>query len=341
MSKTPKEVARLADALRMLQEVRSLQEVMNIHDTAEAISRYSRQADYGAQIIDEASLIKLLAERRLGEILAEMPLPKAAPGNQHTSRTDVSHVATGPPRLKDLGISRSRSSRAQQIAALPKSKFDAYVSTTVKSGKPPTVAGALKKAKQYQAEKRAKQSRPSAPGFVTDLQTLIDEGRTFSTIMADPPWRHANQGSRASASHHYPTMTIDEICAEPVGQIAARNCHLHLWATSPLLPEAFRVMEAWGFQYKSSFCWVKSQIGLGNYFRIAHEILLFGLRGNLAFRDNSQRSWIEAKRTKHSQKPEAVRKIIEQVSPPDYIEMYGRRAPVRPTWTVYGNQILD
>ena len=81
MSKTPKELARLADALRALQEVRSLQEVLNIHDKAKAISRYSQQANYGTLISDEASLVRLLAERKMGELLVCKQRPESAARN--------------------------------------------------------------------------------------------------------------------------------------------------------------------------------------------------------------------------------------------------------------------
>ena len=341
MSGTPKELSRLSKALELLQEARSLQEVLDLHDKAQAVSRYTQQADYGKDIIGEASVIKLIAERRLGKLLAEMSLPNAAPGNQYTGRVGRSRRATGPPGLKKLGISKSRSSRSQQIANLPKPKFDAYISDAIKSGKQPTVAGALKIAKQHQAAERAKQPRPPATGFVSDLQGLIDDGRTFPTIVADPPWKYDNHGSRASASDHYPTMSVDDICSEPVAKLAARDCHLHLWATSPLLPEALTVMKAWGFQYKASFVWTKPQMGIGNYWRISHEFLLFGVRGELAFLDHAQRSWLEAKRTSHSTKPKEIQALIETVSPGPYLEMYGRRRPPNTQWTVCGNQLND
>jgi N6-adenosine-specific RNA methylase IME4 len=327
------------DALKALQEVRTLQEVLDLQDKAEAISRYTQQADYGNDVIDEASVIKLVAERRLGELLAEMPLPKAAPGNQYTARVDRSHCATGPPGLKKLGISKSRSSRAQQIATLPKSKFDAYISKTVASGQQPTVAGVLKIVKQRRAVENANRPLPQAAGFVTDLATLISEGRRLQTIVADPPWRHDNQASRAAATNHYSTMTLDEICRVPVAEVAAKNCHLHLWATSPLLPDAFKVIEAWGFIYKSSFIWIKRQMGLGNYWRGSHEICLLAIKNKLVFRDHAQRSWLEADRTKHSAKPPEFRRLVEKVSPGPYLELFGRTPPPNSQWTIFGNEL--
>jgi len=134
-------------------------------------------------------------------------------------------------------------------------------------------------------------------------------------------------------------MSIDAICAEPVEQLSDDNAHLHLWTTNAFLLDAFDVLEAWGFEYKSCFIWVKPQMGLGNYWRLSHEFLLFGIRGSLKFADRGQKSWLSANRTQHSRKPEAVRQLVELVSPPRYLEMYGRQLPLNPDWTVYGNQL--
>lgn len=141
MSRTQKELARLLDALKALQEVRSLQEVLDLQDKTEAISRYTQQADYSNEVIDEASVIKLVAERWLGELLANMPLPKAAPGNQYTPRMDRSHAASSLPRLEDLGITRTDSPRFQQIARLPNAVFERRLADCIDSATQLTTAG--------------------------------------------------------------------------------------------------------------------------------------------------------------------------------------------------------
>lgn len=107
---------------------------------------------------------------------------------------------------------------------------------------------------------------------VADLFLLT--GRKFGTVYADPPWLYRNQGTRAATGNHYASM--DEICALPVRDVAADDAHLHLWTTNGFLFEAHRVMEAWGFECQGCFVWVKSQMGLGNYWRVSHEFMLFG-----------------------------------------------------------------
>ncbi|MCH7688246.1 MAG: hypothetical protein IH899_16450 [Planctomycetes bacterium] len=158
-------------------------------------------------------------------------------------------------------------------------------------------------------------------------------------MYADPPWPYENEASRAAAVNHYPTMTIEEIYAEPVSELAEDHAHLHLWTTNAFLREAFDVVEAWGFKFKSCLVWVKSDIGMGNYWRVSHEFLLLGVRGKLTFRDCTLPSWVQAQRTIHGRKPAAVRTLIEKASPGPYLELYGREELPQSAWTVYGNQI--
>lgn len=177
------------------------------------------------------------------------------------------------------------------------------------------------------------------PSIVNDLATLVATGTKFQTILADPPWRYDNVASRAAAENHYRTMTIEDICSEPVQQLVGPHAHLHLWTTNAFLEPAFTVMRAWGFEFKSCLVWIKPTIGMGNYWRVSHEFLLFGVRGNLPFGRNDVCSWVLAPRTTHSRKPFRFRELIEQVSPGPYLELYGREEQPNTEWTIFGNQV--
>ncbi len=174
---------------------------------------------------------------------------------------------------------------------------------------------------------------------IQSLRDLVDKGQKFPTIYADPPWEYENEASRAAASNHYSTMSVGQICSEPVSQLVEDSAHLHLWTTNGLLREAFEVIDAWGFTYKSCLVWIKGDIGMGNYWRVSHEYLLLGVRGNLTFRDRTLPSWIKADRTIHSRKPGIVRTLIERASPGPYLELYGREELHDSAWTVYGDRV--
>ena len=178
------------------------------------------------------------------------------------------------------------------------------------------------------------------PGVMfDDMDALLQSGLRFPTIYADPPWEYQNSASRAAACKHYSTMSLDKICALNIQQLATENAHLHLWATNPLLPLAFKVIEAWGFRYTSCFVWTKEKLGMGNYWRVSHEFLLLGVRGSLRFNERDKRSWQTWKRTRHSKKPNAMRCLIERVSPGPFLELFGREEIPNSDWTVFGNQI--
>ena len=86
----------------------------------------------------------------------------------------------------------------------------------------------------------------------------MSDNKKYGIIYADPPWQYARSTIPGAAEKHYPTMPIPEICALPVAELAAKDSALFLWATFPQLKEAFRVIEAWGFQYKTlAFLWLK------------------------------------------------------------------------------------
>lgn len=159
----------------------------------------------------------------------------------------------------------------------------------------------------------------------------------YSTIYADPPWSYSNKATRSAASGQYDTMPVDDICRLPVADLAAENAHLHLWTTNAFLFEARRVMEAWGFTYKSVFVWAKPQMGIGNYWRVSHEFMLFGMKGKLPFQSRRLKSWAAINRTKHSRKPDEVRQMIEEASPGPRIELFAREQ--FRDWDVFGNEV--
>jgi N6-adenosine-specific RNA methylase IME4 len=147
-------------------------------------------------------------------------------------------------------------------------------------------------------------------------------------------------GSNRSIENQYPTMTLEEICALPIGDIAHENCVLFLWATAPKLAECFDVIKAWGFTYRTCMVWVKDKIGMGYHARGRHELLLIAKRGELpppAAEDRPD-SVVEAPRLEHSAKPPVAREIIERMYPNlPRIELFAREAA--PGWKCWGNQV--
>ena len=208
----PRELILLSQASRALEQARTVDEVKDLRDKAEAVKAYARKAKLGHEIVVEASLIKVSAERKLGEMLRETELADSAPGNQHTGKKEAN--LDDRPTLSGLGISKSDSSRLQQIADLPDQVFQQYINDSMSSKREPTTAALLRLAKQHHGEPPAgtpgkhvenAMPRPSQLGKTTArLDELIQQGRKYSTVYADPPWPYKNQGTRAATSNHYP-----------------------------------------------------------------------------------------------------------------------------------------
>ncbi len=190
------------------------------------------------------------------------------------------------------------------------------------------------------------------------LQTIIDlakhtSGQRFHTILADPPWRFSNRTGKMAPEHRrlnrYETMSLDEICGLPVSDLAVEPAHLYLWVPNALRPDGLKVMEAWGFQYKSNIIWQKVRKdggpdgrGVGFYFRNVTEILLFGVRGKNARTlapGRSQVNFIASRKREHSRKPDEQYQLIESCSKGPYLELFARGT--RPNWIYWGNQAND
>jgi N6-adenosine-specific RNA methylase IME4/ParB-like chromosome segregation protein Spo0J len=162
----------------------------------------------------------------------------------------------------------------------------------------------------------------------------------YPVIYADPPWQyeHSKADNRA-IENHYPTMTLGDICAMPISELAAPDAVLFLWVTSPKLVEGLRVIESWGFNYVTSAVWIKDKIGMGYYFRQRHELLFVAKRGDIPVSDPSNRidSVLQFPRMEHSAKPHEVYEIIERMYP-EYrkIELFARNT--KEGWEGWGNQ---
>ncbi|MDR1238438.1 MAG: hypothetical protein LBK28_09370 [Propionibacteriaceae bacterium] len=158
----------------------------------------------------------------------------------------------------------------------------------------------------------------------------------YRTILADPPW-DIQQGGSLGAVRHYKLMTLAEIEALPVSDLAEDDAHLWLWTTNAALESAYQVMRTWDFTPRSLMTWTKPRLGLGNYLRNCTEHLLLGTRGKAPIQFKAQPTWLFAPVQDHSHKPEEVYDIIERCSPGPYLELFARRP--REGWHVWGNEV--
>ena len=172
--------------------------------------------------------------------------------------------------------------------------------------------------------------------------------KKYDIIYADPAWyfkSYSSKGERRNATQHYDCMSINDICNLPVGNISKNDCVLFIWVIDPMLPQAFEVIKAWGFKYKTvAFTWVKENksegyfTGLGYWTRANPEMCLLATKGKPKRISKSVRQLVMDKRREHSRKPDRIRNdIVELCGDLPRIELFARQQV--DGWDNWGNEI--
>jgi N6-adenosine-specific RNA methylase IME4 len=312
------------DALRALAVARTPEQLIDLSNRAEALRRFAQRARLGMAAQNRCAEIRLRAERKLGQYLA-------ATTRNSGGRPKPVPIGNGFPTLEDLGITRKLSHRTQRLAAIPARDFDWYLRTAAKQECEITTRLLLYHSERRQA--KAKNRQRIVGGRVDDLIEFAAAGNRMGCIVVDPPW------PILGSTLPYDAIEMDELKDLPILELAAERCHVHLWT----LPNSYHrsaheLVEHWGFRVVSEFVWCKTQAGRGNYWRMAHEILLTAVRSeDDRFDDRSFRSWIETPRSRHSEKPDVVRKMLERASPGPRLELFARK--LVPGWFTWGHEI--
>ena len=190
---------------------------------------------------------------------------------------------------------------------------------------------------------------------------IFTTDKKYDIIYADPPWKYQDKGCSGACEKHYHTLSVEQICELPISSLAEKDCVLFMWATYPQMKEALKVIEAWGFKYKTiAFQWVKlnRNVQLNNFMistvqDILHKSCFFGLgrwtRGNTEccllatrgkpHRDNSGISQlIFSPLARHSEKPTEVRDRIKRLmGGGTAIELFARQEI--PGWDCWGDEV--
>jgi len=183
----------------------------------------------------------------------------------------------------------------------------------------------------------------------------------FGAIYADPPWAFRtfsgeNMTPHRCAEDHYRTMTLAELKALPISDIAARDCALFMWVVGSHLAESIELASTWGFTFKTdAFYWIKQRLigadqidlftgdipeprmGFGYWTRKQVEPCWLFTRGSPRRLSKGVRQVILEPRREHSRKPEAARERIEQLVSGPYLELFARTS--RPVWSAWGNEV--
>jgi len=179
---------------------------------------------------------------------------------------------------------------------------------------------------------------------------MLNRNRKFEVLYVDPPWSYKNKRTGGSAmisgaEAKYSTMSIEELCAmrdRELRDIVAKDAVLFMWATNPLLEDAFSVINYWGFKYKTTIVWKKvMSLGMGFWWRGQTEFLLFATKGKVKAFRMQEKNIIECKVGKHSEKPEEFRQLINRatIGMPNKLELFARKNIEG--WSCWGNEIVS
>jgi N6-adenosine-specific RNA methylase IME4 len=168
---------------------------------------------------------------------------------------------------------------------------------------------------------------------------LPDNKSLWSVFYADPPWEDEFGVTDRATENHYPVMTVTEIMGLAIEALAHDDAVLYMWALPHMMEQAFAVVRAWGFSYRTHMVWSKDKIGMGQWVRNEHEILMIARRGEFPTPREEDRvgSVVEAPWTdRHSAKPEVFAELIEKWYPTARkIELFRRGKPRR-GWSAWG-----
>lgn len=212
------------------------------------------------------------------------------------------------------GISRPTLTKAQAVvhaARAEPERFSPLVEEMDRTGRVNGVFKKLRTAQTAEAIRAEPAPLPTGP---------------FRVIVADPPWQYDARAQDAGhrAANPYPSMSIDAICAMPVAPLGMDDSVLWLWTTNAHLPESFRVVDAWGYRYKTLLTWVKSQMGMGDWLRGKTEHCLMCVRGRPTVQLTNQTTCLVAPSAEHSAKPIEFYAMIDALCPGSKLEMFAR-----------------
>lgn len=339
-----------------LAEATRVDQVMAVRDELQHVKLYARQIQDRALLAD-ATIFQMKAERRLGFLLSSAKEAGQITPGRKPKGDESSDVVT----LKDIGVDKKLSSKAQKAAALDDDAFEQLAESTrekIRSGGAILVDPINAAAKNAEiADRRAAHAaRTTNGGCIADLGALALTGKRFGSIGMDPQWKFLTRsasGEGRSANIHYKTEEVDKIKELPVGELAADDCALYMWMVDWCPQDALDLIAHYGFKHiTTAFTWIKTNgsdadldlwdkstwhMGQGYWTRANPEDCYFATKGNPKRLYADVRQLIVAPLMEHSRKPDEWLDRIERLTGGDYLELQARRP--RKGWVSWGDEL--
>lgn len=302
-------------------------------DDEHAVMIWMIDNQMGRRNITDAAKIRLALKKE--DVLARQAEGRSL-SNLKQNNTDVENL---PPREiqgkvrdligQDAGVSGKTVDKFKYIEKHAPEIADNLCTGKIVDGRRLSIDGAYREVQRQERKEKLK-------------TTEFPQGK-YRVIYADPPWDYKtgdNSKNTSDPEIHYELMSIEDICNMPVKDIVDENAVLFLWTTSYHIFESKKVLDAWNFNYKSMFIWDKVKHNMGCYNSVRHEILLIATKGscvpdNVELIDSVQ----TIERTRHSEKPERFREIIDTLyKHGNKVELFARKKVEG--WEGFGNECM-
>jgi len=297
----------------------TIEEIKHLDTKASALAEIARKGKMSKSAQDEVGAFRCDIEAKKGAWLDEY-FPQ---GGDRKSRL--------PDRtLIEEGINKKESSNARSVNKEQELVAEAIEEIKQDDKKVVTPSAVVSLVRNKKRKIRVEETeQPNLDGI-------------YRVIYADPPWQYNADfmDKYGHAKSHYSTMSIEELCALPVADVRADDCVLFMWTTSPKLEQAFQVIKAWGFKYKTSFVWDKVKHNFGYYNSVRHEFLLIAGHGSSTPDVKELHdSVISIERSgKHSEKPEYFRELIDKLyTTGNKVELFARNKVEG--WDTWGAEV--
>jgi len=303
---------------------KDISELNNLADKLEAIRVLARQSKQSLEVQNSIAEYRLRVERKRGEWLKE----NITQGGDRKSNSREASL-----KLKDINISWDESSRAQMIANMKQKDFENYINKAKKTNEEITLSEAIREVKKIIREEKI-------DAQIQDIKNnkQIPITGQFDIIVIDPPWMYDREYDPASSriASPYPEMMQEELLK--IKLPAKEDCILWLWTTNTFMRDAYELIEAWGFAPKTILTWNKVNLGVGYYLRNVTEHCILAVKGSPIWTNKTHTTLINEKRTKHSAKPEAFYKLVDEICYGSKLDYFARKK--REGWSVYGDEII-
>ena len=303
----------------------TIEEIKHLDTKASALAEIARKGKMSKSAQDEVGAFRCDIEAKKGAWLDEY-FPHGGYGSNQYKKVLSSNDST----LAEHGIDKHQSSNARLVNKEQELVAEAIEEIKQDDKKVVTPSAVVSLVRNKKRKIRVEETeQPNLDGI-------------YRVIYADPPWQYNADfmDKYGHAKSHYSTMSIEELCALPVADVRADDCVLFMWTTSPKLEQAFQVIKAWGFKYKTSFVWDKVKHNFGYYNSVRHEFLLIAGHGSSTPDVKELHdSVISIERSgKHSEKPEYFRELIDKLyTTGNKVELFARNKVEG--WDTWGAEV--